>query len=200
MEDKKIFLGGLEIKNDIIKPYLCNSYEKDGKSFIRDTYNFENNIITKRLGKNLLTGNEKWRYDPETKTYAYYQENKFNENGLGKFDTMLCTHFRWQEYSSEIPESMFQGNDKGEIMFNFYDATKGLDYFKNWLKEQYNKNKPVEVLFALQFPIIIKKEKIYNWNYLDKLNREFQYISVTSENGLDPIVSHNIDRNFNRML
>lgn len=189
MEDRNIFLGSLEITNDLLKNRLCNSFEKDGKAYIRDEYSFDKNIIIKRIGKNILTGNEEWRYDEETNTYAYVQENKFNEDELGKYDTMMCTHFRWQPYSVKIEESKFQGNSKGEIMFNFYNDCKGLNYFKNWLREQYTKGKPVEIYFALQFPILIKKEKIYNWCYLNKLNREFSDISVTSSEGLPPIIN-----------
>lgn len=189
MEDRNIFLGSLEITNDLLKNRLCNSFEKDGKAYIRDEYSLDKNIIVKRIGKNILTGNEEWRYDEKTNTYAYFQENKFNEDELGKYDTMMCTHFRWQPYGVKIEESMFQGNNKGEIMFNFYNNCKGLNYFKKWLKEQVIKGQPVEVYFALQFPILIKKEKIYNWCYLNKLNREFSNISVANSNGLPPILN-----------
>lgn len=192
MEDKKFFLGSLEITNNILKNRLCNSYEEDGKSYIKDEYSFEKSIIIKRIGKNILTGDEKWRYDQETKTYAYFQENKFNEEGLGEFDTMMCTHFRWQPYNIEIQESKFQGNSNGEIMFNFYNDSKGLDYFKKWLKEQFIKGQPVEVQFALQFPILIKKAKIYNWCYLN--NREFSNISCINGDDILPILNKNNPR------
>lgn len=198
MEDKRVFLGSLEITDNIIKNRLCNSIGEDGKSYIRDEYSFDENIIIKRIGKNILTGNEKWRYDQETNTYAYFQENKFNEDGLGKFDTMMCTHFRWQPYSTKIEESKFQGNSNGEIMFNFYNNSKGLDYFKNWLKEQFLKGKPVEVQFALQFPKLIKQEKIYNWCYLNKLNREFSDVSFSSSNGVLPILEKSNPRTITR--
>ena len=198
MEDKKIFLGSLEITNDLLKNRLCNSFEKDGKAYIRDEYSFDKSIIIKRIGKNVLTGNEEWRYDEETNTYAYFQENKFNEEDLGKYDTMMCTHFRWQPYSVKIEESKFQGNNNGEIMFNFYNNIKGLNYFKNWLKEQFAKGKPVEIYFALQFPILIKKEKIYNWCYLNRLNREFSDISITSSDGLPPVLNKSNPRTITR--
>jgi hypothetical protein len=198
MEDKKIFLGSLEITNNILKNRLCNSLDEDGKAYIRDEYSIDKNIIIKRIGKNILTGNEEWRYDQDTKTYAYFQENKFNEDGLGKFDTMMCTHFRWQPYSIEIEESKFQGSSNGEIMFNFYNDSKGLDYFKKWLKEQFLKGKPIEVYFALQFPILIEKEKIYNWCYLNRLNREYSDISVTSSEGLQPILNKSNQRRITR--
>lgn len=198
MEDRNIFLGSLEITNDLLKNRLCNSFEKDGKAYIRDEYSLDKNIIVKRIGKNILTGNEEWRYDEKTNTYAYFQENKFNEDELGKYDTMMCTHFRWQPYGVKIEESMFQGNNKGEIMFNFYNNCKGLNYFKKWLKEQVIKGQPVEVYFSLQFPILIKKEKIYNWCYLNKLNREFSNISVANSNGLPPILNKSNPRTITR--
>ena len=138
--------------------------------------------------KNILTGNEYWRYDKKTNTYAYFQKNKFNENGLGTLDTMLCTHFRWQQFDFNIKEGMFQGNDKGEIMFNFYDNSKGIEFFKEWLRQNWLNGKPVEVYYALQCPIIIKKDAIYNWNYLYDLYKNPENISIVSNDGLLPIV------------
>lgn len=198
MEDKGIFLGSLEITNNIIKNRLCNSTAEDGKTYIRDSYSFDKNIIIKMIGKNILTGNEEWRYDQETNTYVYFQENKFNEDGLGKYDTMRCNYFRWQPYSTEIEEGKFQGNSNGEIMFNFYNNSKGLDYFKNWLKELFIKGHPVVVHFALQFPKLIKQEKIYNWCYLNKLNREFSDVSFSSNNGVLPILKKSNPRTITR--
>lgn len=198
MENSEFFLGGLEIKEDKIKQYLCNSYEKDGKTYVRDEHSFDTNIIQKRIGKNILTGDENWRYDIETNTYAYFQNNKFNENGLGKYDPMLCTHFRWQPYSKIIDESMFQCNDCGEIMFNFYNNSKGIDYFKRWLKELYLNDKPVEVLFILQYPIIIKKDEIYNWRYRNKENESFCCYPYCNDDGLAPILNEDIVRTITR--
>ena len=199
MEDKEIFLGALKINNDIIKPYLCNSVNENGEAFVRDTYDLDSNIITKRVGRNILSGNEKWRYDTETKTFCYLQSNKFNETGLGRYDTMMSTHYRWKSFDKNIQESMFQGNENGEIMFRFKKEINDLEYFKSWLKEQYSKGKPVEVYFALQFPIIIKKEKIYNWCYLERINREYENISFECEEGsLEPIIEKNCKRTMNR--
>lgn len=189
MQDNKMFLGAIEMTNDNIKQYLCNSIEDNGKSFVRDVYNIENSIIIKKVGRNILTGNENWRYDFETKTFVYFQENKFNEDGLGKYDNMMSTHFRWQVYSKEVKYSMFQGNEKGEIMFKFYDKVESVDDFKEWLRNQYSKGNPVEVYFALQYPIIVKTEKTYNWCYLHKLTREFSHITVNSSNGIQPIIN-----------
>ncbi len=190
MQDNKMFFGSIEITNDNIKQYLCNNIEDNGKAFVRDIYNPENSIIIKKVGRNILTGDENWRYDYETKTFVYFQENKFNEDGLGKYDNMMCTRFRWQEYSKEVKYGMFQGNEKGEIMFKFYDKVESVDVFKEWLKNQFSKGIPVEVYFALQYPIIVKIEKAYNWCYLHKLTREFSHISVdNSSTGIQPIIN-----------
>lgn len=190
MQDSKFFLGAIEITNDNVKRYLCNSINENKKTFIRDVYDIENSIVIKRVGKNILTGNENWRYDSETETFAYYEENKFNEDGLGRYDNMMSTHFRWQTYSEKVKYSMFQGNEKGEIMFKFYDEVKSVSTFKKWLNEQYIKGVPVEVYYALQHPIIIKMEKVYNWCYLHKLTREFSHIMVNDNNdSVQPILN-----------
>lgn len=192
MEDKTMFLGSLDIENDIIKQYLCTEIENDKKSIVRDQYILGSDRVIKRIGKNILTGNEIWRYDSETKTFAYYQENKFNENGLGKYDKMMSNYFRWQTFNITIKESMFQGNDKGEIMFKFYDGVEDVNVFKNWLRQKYEEGNPVEVYFALQYPVIMKMEKIYNWCYLKKMSREFAHISIhkseDNTKGIDPIL------------
>lgn len=190
MQENKMFLGEIEMTNDVIKQYLCNSIEDNKKAFVRDVYDVENSIIIKKIGKNILTGNENWRYDFETKTFAYFQENKFNDEGMGKYDNMMSTRFRWQTYSKEIKSGMFQGNEKNEIMFKFNEKVESVDAFKEWLRNQYSQGTPVEVYFALQYPIIIKTEKAYNWCYLHKLTREFSHIIVNnSSNGIQPIIN-----------
>ena len=190
MQENKMFLGEIEMTNDVIKQYLCNSIEDSKKAFVRDVYDVENSIIIKKIGKNILTGNENWRYDFETKTFAYFQENKFNDEGMGKYDNMMSTRFRWQTYSKEIKSGMFQGNEKNEIMFKFNEKVDCVDEFKEWLRNQYSKGTPVEVYFALQYPIIIETEKAYNWCYLHKLTREFSHIIVNnSNNNIQPIIN-----------
>ena len=190
MEDKKMFLGALELKNDLVKQHLCNSCENNN-FFVRDRYDFENNQIIKKTGMNILTGDENWRFDLETKTFAYYQENKFNENGLGKYDTMMCNYFRWQPFNLEVKPSMFQGNDKGEIMFR-YENCEDIEIFKNWIKEKYQQGHPVQILFALQYPNIIQKEKIYNWNTLNMPKLDFNNMSIISNNEkVQPILTTN---------
>lgn len=190
MQENKMFLGAIEMTNDVIKQYLCNSIEDNKKAFVRDVYDVENSIIIKKIGKNILTGNENWRYDFETKTFAYFQENKFNDDGMGKYDNMMSTHFKWQTYSKEIKFGMFQGNEKNEIMFKFNEKVDCVDEFKEWLGNQYSKGTPVEVYFALQYPIIIETEKAYNWCYLHKLTREFSHIIVNnSNNNIQPIIN-----------
>lgn len=198
MENNKNILAALEITNNIIKPYLCNSFNNSNGAFVRDSYDIDNNLVIKRIGRNILTGTENFRYDFETNTFAYYQENKFNLHGLGKFDTMMSNYFRWQPFNTNIKESWFQGNDKGEIMFKFSNNIEDINTFKSWLKEKYLEGKPVEVFFVLQSPIIVKKEKIYNWCYLNKSAREFKDITFSSPNGgLSPLVEIKY-RTFNR--
>ena len=112
MLNKEIFLGSLETSNKNIRKYLCNK-SKENSIVNCDYYDITNNIITKRIERNILTGEENIRFDQKTKTFAYFQKNKFNIDSLGKYDRMMCNYFRWQEYSDEIEYGMFQGNDKG---------------------------------------------------------------------------------------
>lgn len=189
MEYKEMFLGSIEITNDNVKYLLCTSID-DGKFFIRDSLNIEKNEITKRIGKNILTGDENWRFDSKTKTFAYYQENKFNEMGLGKYDTMMCNYFRWQPYSTDVKPSVFQGNENGEIMFRFKEC-EDVDIFRGWLKEKYQENQPVVVFFALQYPIIKQNGRIYNFDVFSLGDMNFKNIELISGGNVQPILNVN---------
>ena len=189
MEYKEMFLGAIEITNDNVKHLLCTSKE-NGKFYIRDSLNIEKNQITKRVGKNILTGDENWRFDSKTKTFAYYQENKFNIDGLGKYDTMMCNYFRWQPYSTDVKTSMFQGNECGEIMFRFEEG-KDVEVFKNWLREKYQIGAPVVVFFSLQYPIIKQNGRIYNLDVFSMGHVDFKNVDIISGGSVQPIVTIN---------
>ncbi len=186
MLNKEIFLGSLETSNKNIRKYLCNK-SKENSIVNCDYYDITNNIITKRIERNILTGEENIRFDQKTKTFAYFQKNKFNIDSLGKYDRMMCNYFRWQEYSDEIEYGMFQGNDKGEIMFRFTDGVTDVKEFKKWLKEKYISGKPVEVYFSMQYPIIQKQDKIYNLKDLNRMKTENIFFDKLNDNkGLKP--------------
>lgn len=144
--------------------HFCTSFV-DNKLETCDNLNLTNGILTRRIGINVLTGEEEWFYDKISDTYYYYQFNKYDKDISGKYDKMLCTHFRWTKYSDNPKWGEFQGSDDNKIMFK-YDKQRtengNIDNFKKWLKEQYSKNKPVEVYFILQYPEISVVQNNYN--------------------------------------
>lgn len=170
MESKQLFLGELVCNGELNETnkknyqYFCNNITKDNKLSCCDNLEFENNKINKRIGRNIITGDEEWYYDEKTKTYYYYQFNKFNNDIGGKYDPMLCTHFRWTPYSLAPEYGYFQGGESNEIMFNYDYGKNGVDNFKKWLKEQYSKGTPVEVQYIMQFPISIYNRPLYKPN------------------------------------
>ena len=90
MELREPFLGGFEFSsnsdNKVISQHFCNSIDDCGKIGVRDSISYEKNIIEKRIGMDILTGDEDWFFDDTTKTYYYFQYNKFNENIGGSYD------------------------------------------------------------------------------------------------------------------
>lgn len=167
MELREPFLGGFEFSsnsdNKVISQHFCNSIDDCGKIGVRDSISYEKNITEKRIGMDILTGDEDWFFDDTTKTYYYFQYNKFNENIGGSYDKMMCTHFRWTEYNTNIEYGQFQGGAENQIMFNYDFGKAGVENFKNWLREQYtNPSKtPVKVLYTLQYPILQRRNEIY---------------------------------------
>lgn len=136
-----------------VRSYFSNSIEF-GVFSCNDVIEFCTNTVVKRIGEIILDGTEEWLYDSITKTYYFHQENKFHIPCGGFFDTMLCTHFTWRQYS-EIPlYGTIQGRSENEIMFNYDFGKGGVSNFIDWLQVQVSKNFPVKVLFVLQEPII----------------------------------------------
>lgn len=154
----------IEHQDIITSQYFCTSF---GDSILEtcDNLNLSNGILTRRIGINVLTGDEEWFYDRDSDTYYYYQYNKYSKDISGKYDKMMCTHFRWAKYSKNPKYGEFQGSDDNKIMFK-YDKRRtengDIDNFKKFLKEQYSKNKPVKVHFILQYPEISVVKNNYN--------------------------------------
>ncbi len=166
---KRGYLASIEFvepKNVLTSQYFCNWADSE-KLETCDSLNISDGMLIQRIGKNVLTGEEEWFYDKESGTYYYYQFNKFNKDISGKYDKMLCTHFRWVEYTKSPKWSEFQGSNDNKIMFK-YDREKtetgDVEGFKEWLKKQYNLNKPVEIYFIMQYPELSFNKDDYNPN------------------------------------
>lgn len=167
MNDNQNFLGGIEFKNSnpsmVISQYFCNTLDSSGLATRDELSPIEKNIIEKRISRTILTGKEKWEYDSLTKTYYYFQPNKFCDNIGGTYDKMLCTHFRWINYNENIKYGEFQGHpDDNRIMFNYDYGEKGVGNFKDWLSKQLSSGKPVKVYYIMQYPFIKKIPPQYN--------------------------------------
>ncbi len=145
-------------KNSFEKQFFCNSINSRNELACVDYIDFDKKIISYRTNKVTLSGEEEWYYDNLTKTYYYHQCNKFCDIIGGKSDKMLCTHFRWVEYTDSPEHDEFQGGPENQIMFNFDYGKDGVENFKSWLKMQSEKGTPVEVLYTLQYPIIIQED------------------------------------------
>ena len=136
-----------------ITQYFCNLFfdnfeTADSMHFI-DYYA----IKIQRIGKTILTGDEEWFFDKETQSYYYYQFNKFCNDITGLYDKMLCTHFRWVKKNDKLNYGEFCGDLDNKIMFKF-DNNENIDNFKKWLRVQFEKSRPVEVYYILQYPEI----------------------------------------------
>lgn len=163
MSSKNSFLGKMtyNYKNKNDTQYVFNSLEENDEFYVCDLYHYDEDLLEKRIGINVLTGDEEWFFDEKTKTYYYYQFNKLYKNVTGKYDKMLSNYFRWIEYSENIKYSEFQGGEENQIMFNFDYGKDGIDNFKKWLKKKFNEGCPVEVCYIMQSPIFIKNEERY---------------------------------------
>lgn len=147
----------VETNEKIITQYFCNNNDEIFKTMDTIEFNNSRQIKIQRIGKTVLTGNENWFFDDKTKTYYYYQFNKFCEEITGVYDKMLCTHFRWVKHNNKLNWGEFQGDIDNKIMFKFDKESisyGNVDNFKKWLKNQYEKGTPVEVYYILQYPEI----------------------------------------------
>ncbi len=166
-----------------IRAYYCNSIDSDIYS-CNDSIEFKSKTIVQRIGERILDGSENWSYDPVTKTYYYHQDNKFHIPCGGFFDTMLCTHFTWRQYSLTPPYGTIQGGEENEIMFNYDFGNGGVDNFINWLQSQIDKNIPVKVQYVLQEPLI---------GHIDLPNPMPRFLPrnyfIESHGGVEPIIN-----------
>lgn len=149
MVKEKIVLAGLNIENN--KKWYCNKVDGSDVKCC-DTYDEKGNHI-QRIGRYIITGEEEWRYNPTSKCYYFYANNKyFDEIDGGRFDPMLCTHFRWTSDIEHTPLYMFSGGRKNEIQFNYDNGIGGVDNFVCWIKEQLKKEIQFEVYYILLYP------------------------------------------------
>lgn len=145
----KIELRGLNISSN--QKWYCNNITNQTARCC-DTYNEEGSLV-QRISRYILTGEEDWAYNPQSKCYYYHAENKYyDEIDGGRYDTMLCTHFRWSEDMTSTPLYMFSGGIKNEIQFNYDNGTGGLNNFIDWIKKQLNTKIPVEVVYISKYP------------------------------------------------
>lgn len=149
------FVGNKDIT---ISQYFCNNNFNE-KLETSDSLDLDDNecIKIQRIGMTTLKGDEDWFYDEETQTYYYFQFNKFCNDISGKYDKMLCTHFRWVESTNILNWGEFQGDYDNKVMFKFDKENVecgNIIKFKEWLKEQFDKGTPVQVYYILQYPEI----------------------------------------------
>ena len=181
MEDMSMFMGRLKHEN--IKSYLDSERFCTECNETVDSLNLEKQELKKYIGKEILTGNEEWHYCNENKTYYYNQFNKLIvDNNSAR---MMSNYFTFvNDLKTKI--GTFSNGVKQEIHFNYDNGEKGVDNFKNWLKEKYYSGKPVEVYYVLQYPVIINRRFYYNSNP----RIDIKYISTKASNGnLSPIIN-----------
>ena len=130
MEDIKVFMGKLNHNN--LKSYKDSENFCTEENATGDSLNMETQDLKKYIGKEILTGNEEWFYSEEKKTYYYNQFNKIQvDNNSAK---MMCNYFSFS--INDKPEwGKFCNGINQEIHFNFDNGEKGVENFKNWLKE-----------------------------------------------------------------
>ena len=149
MVKEKVILAGLELTNS--KKWYCNNIDEDVAKCC-DIYE-ENGSHIQVIGRYILTGEEEWKYNPISKSYYFLADNKYyDEVDGGRFDPMLCSHFKWSSDIENLPLYMFSGGMKNEIQFNFDNGVAGIENFLNWIKEQLKKGVPVQVQYILLYP------------------------------------------------
>lgn len=181
MEDINIFIG--KLGHDSLKNHHDSESFCTDRSATIDSLNMETQVLSKYIGKEILTGDEEWFYSEIKKTYYYNQFNKIIvSNNSAK---MMCNYFSFS--NDDNPKwGQFCNGLNQEIHFNFDNGEKGIENFRKWLKEKYNSSMPVEVYYVMQYPEIICKRFYYNSNPRFKGTK----ISAKSNSGnLDPIVS-----------
>ena len=169
-----------------VTQFFCNSCVKDKFGTV-DNFIILNGQRMKiqRIGKTVLTGDEEWYYDSESKSYYFYQFNKFCNDITGIYDKMLCTHFRWVKRTNELKYGEFQGDADNKIMFKFDKENQkngDINNFKRWLNEQFLNNSPVEIYYILQYPEI----SFYKSDYNPLPRFKFTSHQIITDNDLSP--------------
>ena len=150
-------LNGLKIASNK-KPY-CTRIE-NGVPWCADELSYQGSLI-RYYRERILTGNEGWYYDEESKCYGFYAEDKyFDEMDGGAHDPMLCTHARWSNNIDSTPLSMFSGGKKNEIKFNYDNGVGGLNNFINLVRKKFNDGQAIKLVYIMKYPIYQKLD----WN------------------------------------
>lgn len=149
MVDEKIVLAGITLQDT--SKWYCNAIDKYGPR-CADVLDDNGNYI-KRIHTSILNGEEDWQYNPESKCYFFYAENKYYDDiDGGQFDPMMCSHFRWTNNITSTPLYTFAGGRKTEIQFNYDNGKGGLKNFTDWIKKKLSDNKPVQLLYIMKYP------------------------------------------------
>jgi len=149
MARENIILGGFNIPDN--RKWYCNQMD-DSVARCCDLYN-ENGNLVQYIGWYILTGDEEWKYNPVSKCYYFYMNDKYyDEVDGGQYDPMLCTHFRWSNDIESTPLYMFAGGKQNEIQFNYDNGEGGVDNFVAWIKDRQKTKIPVEICFVLKYP------------------------------------------------
>jgi len=149
MAKENVILSGFDIENN--KKWYCNTVEGEIAKCC-DTYD-ENGSHIQRIARYVITGEEEWKYNPISKCYYFYADNKyFDEVDGGRLDPMLCTHFRWSKDIENTPLYMFSGGIKNEIQFNYDNGVGGVDNFVSWIKRELTTKIPMQVHYVLKYP------------------------------------------------
>lgn len=149
MAKENVILSGLDIENN--QKWYCNRVVDDIAKCC-DTYDKDGSHI-QRIEHYIITGKENWKYNPISKCYYFFADNKYyDDNDGGRLDPMLCTHFRWSNDIVNTPLYMFSGGRKNEIQFNYDNGVGGVENFVNWIKEQLNTKIPMQVCYVLMYP------------------------------------------------
>ena len=150
MDKNKISLPGLILPDR--NKWYCNYYDKT-EARCSDIFT-ENGSHIQHVKLYTLTGNEAWKYDSNSRCYYFNAYDKFyDECDGGKFDPMLCTHFRWTPNAESTPLYMFSGGSTNEIKFNYDNGIGGINNFVSWLKKELHSAVPVQVEYILKHPI-----------------------------------------------
>ena len=139
---------------------------KVGDTF--DELNIKTCILTRRIKKLILTGEENWSVEQyATQNYRYFltldsadacsNDKEIYINGDSNIKYLRCTHYKsggahFYNYDDTC-SFPYSGGTKFGICPAGYNAESNVDGFKTYLQEQYNAGTPVTVYYVLATPV-----------------------------------------------